>query len=99
MASKLLEELKELLSDELKGLAEEGQAQLGDLKGFVEEIAPEILKWAQADPEDQRRNMRHLKAQALMVAGIKAVHIRDTLLERAVSITARVLGIALKAAL
>lgn len=94
----LKDDLVAMLQEELKGMLTEGKDHLGDLKGYVEEITPQIVKWATEDPEDARRNLAHLKAQAVLIAGIKAIEVKKSVIEHAVVLVAKAVRIALMAA-
>ena len=90
-------ELKEMISVELGELLNFGTTLKEDLKGYAERIVPAIIEFAESDPKDERRNLEHLKAQALLIAGMTALAAKKQALERAVTIVAKTLRIVLAA--
>lgn len=92
------DELVKMLEEELRGILTEGKEHLGDLKGYARDIAPEIVKWLREDPSDARRNIQHLKAQAVLIAGIKALEVKKSVIEHVIVLVAKAMRIALAAA-
>lgn len=105
-----MNEYESLKEEILAILQEHGKALLGQFTGdferFAKDIATEATKYAAeaiANPSDEhaRQNLRHLKAQALMLAGIWRVEAESAawaIFDRIVEIIFRIAVKALLAA-
>lgn len=98
-------ELKQILTDEAKSLFDVTVGNKADLRAYLEEISQDAARYSVAAAEGQpqaQSQMRHLKAQALLIGeltGIRASKAARETFQRVLLVLAKAASVAIAAAI